>query len=78
MDAIFYFFMREIFVNWSEKVHIYWLANSARLDTGLNAVEGQPFGVVGSAAELVDEFGVFHDTHMLIVVFEGCGRRVWL
>ncbi len=68
MDAIFYFFMREIFVNWSEKVHIYWLANSARLDTGLNAVYISPLRVICTHLKHVYEVYVFSNLYYLEII----------
>ena len=41
------------------------------LDASLDAVEGEPLGVIGSAIELVDEFGILYYPHMLVVVLEG-------
>ena len=68
MHAIIYFFVREIFVNWSEKVHIYWLANSARLDTGLNAVYIGPLRVICAHLKHVYEVYVFGNLYYLEII----------
>ena len=47
------------------------LAYGLGLDASLDAVEGEPLGVIGTAIELVDEFGILNYPHMLVVVLEG-------
>ena len=47
------------------------LSNCLCLYASLNAVKGEPLGVIGTAIELVDKFGILNYPHMLIVVLEG-------
>jgi hypothetical protein len=60
-----------IMFDWGIKLNVNGFANSFSLDAGLNAVESEPFGVIRAATKLIDEFGVLHNFHMLIVILEG-------
>ena len=54
------------------------LSDGLGLDASLDAVEGEPLGVIGTPIELVDEFGILNYSHMLIVVLEGAHRVIML
>jgi hypothetical protein len=54
------------------------LPDGLGLDASLDAVEGEPLGVIGSAIELVDEFGILNYPHMLVVVLEDAHRVMML
>ena len=54
------------------------LPDGLGLDASLDAVEGEPLGVIGTPIELVDEFGILNYPHVLIVVLEGAHRVIML
>ena len=55
-------------VDRGEEVHVDGRADSPRLDTGLDTGEGQPFRVVCSTLELIDELVVLHYLDMINLV----------
>ena len=57
--------------DWSIELDEDGLPYGLGLDASLDAVEGEPFGVVGTPIELVDEFGILYYPHMLVVVLKG-------
>jgi len=69
MSTVFYLLVRLFLIDGCEEVDVDWCANSLCLDTCLNATEGEPLRVVGAALELIYEFGVFDNFHMLYLVF---------
>lgn len=63
MDPVFYLLMREVFVDWSEKVDINRLANGPRFNAGLDAVDISPFWIIRSHLKHIDEVNVLCNLH---------------
>ena len=54
MSSIFYFLIGCGLVDWSSKVDYYKVTNRFGLDASLDAAEGKPLRVVGSASEFIN------------------------
>ena len=62
---------------WSIKLNVDWFSNCLGFDTGLNTVETQPFGIIRTAIKLINEFCIFNDTDMFIVILKSIWH-LWL
>lgn len=66
-----YFFPRRLWVHWSEKLNVNRCSYETCFNTGLNALDCLPFGVISTSFEFIDKLKFFDYFNEFNLVFVG-------